>query len=107
MVPGMMPRTPPPSMLSTVTMLPKDGGGDLGVVADVDARLLSARCTGSRVRDPLPLLTSGTCTVDMAPYVPAEDLSVSVRRCAPLISRLSLCAYVAMLLCDVLGCGWL
>ena len=36
MVPGMIPRTPPPSMLSTVTMLPHAAAGDLGV-HDADA----------------------------------------------------------------------
>ena len=51
MVPGMTPRTPPPSMLSTVTMLPYAGGGDLGVAhgADVGARRAAA---GFRVRPP-------------------------------------------------------
>ena len=43
---------PPPSMLSTVTMLPYAGGGDLGVAhgADVGARRAAA---GFRVRPPL------------------------------------------------------
>lgn len=49
MVPGMIPRTPPPSMLSTVTMSPYAGGVD---DSGVDAPLrLSARCAaGFRVR---------------------------------------------------------
>jgi len=37
-------------------------------MADDDERRLSARCTGLRVRDDPLLLSSGTCTGDMAPY---------------------------------------
>lgn len=46
MVPGMMPRTPPPSMLRRVTMLPYDGVGVRGVGS---RRLDSGDSTAARL----------------------------------------------------------
>jgi hypothetical protein len=60
-------------MLSTVTMLPLAGVGDLGVLS-VDASWLSARCAGFRISRPDPLVElCGTCTGDMAGYCNLRD----------------------------------